>query len=93
MWELDHKEGRAPKKWCFQIVMPEKTPESPLDITEIKPVNPKRIQLWIFTGRTDTEAEAPVLWPLDVKSWLIGKNFDAGKDWSQKMGAAEDENG
>ena len=70
----------------------EKTVESPLDSKEIKPVNPKGNQSWIFTGRTDAEAEAPILWPPDVKSQLIGKDLDAGKDWKQKeKGAAEDE--
>ena len=70
----------------------EKTVESPLDSKEIKPVNPKGNQSWIFTGRTDAEAEVPILWPPDVKSQLIGKDLDAGKDWKQKeKGAAEDE--
>ena len=78
--------------WCFWIVTLEKTVESPLDSKEIKPVNPKGNQSWIFTGRTDAEAEAPILWPPDVKSQLIGKDLDAGKDWKQKeKGAAEDE--
>ena len=80
MWELDHKEGRAPKNWCFQIVVLEKTLESPLDCKEIKPVNPKGNQPWIFIGRTGAEAEAPIRWPPYVKSWLIGKDTDAGKD-------------
>ena len=80
MQELDRKEGWAPKNWCFQIVVL-KTLESPLDCKEIKPVNPKGNQLWIFIGRTDAEAEAPILWPPDVKSWLIGKDPNAGKDW------------
>ena len=79
MWELDHKEGWVPKNWCFWIVMLEKTLESPLDCKEIKPVNPKGNQPWRFTGRTD--AEAPILWPPDVKSWLTEKDPDAGKDW------------
>ena len=92
MWELYHKEGWVPKNWCFQIVVLEKTLESPLDSKEIKSVNPKRNQPWIFIGRTDAEAEAPILWPPDVKSWLIGKEPDAGKDWRQKeKRAAEDE--
>ena len=76
--ELDHKEGWAPKNWCFWIVVLEKTLESPLDCKEIKPFNPKGNQSWIFTGRTDAEAEAPILWPPDMKSWLIGKDPDAG---------------
>ena len=85
-WELDHKEGWVPKNWCFGIVVLEKTLESPLDIKEIKPVSVKGNQPWIFSGRTDAEAEAeaPILWPPDVKSWLIGKDPDAGKDWRQK---------
>ena len=80
MWELDRKEGWAWKNWCFQVAVLQKTHESPLD-SKIKPVNPKGNQPWIFTGRTDAEAEAPVLWPSDMKSWLIGKAPDAGKDW------------
>jgi len=92
MWELDHKEGWVPKNGYFQIVVLEKTLESPLDSQEIKPVNPKGNQPWIFIGRTDAEAEAPILWPLDEKSRLIGKDPDAGKDWGQeKKGVAEDE--
>ena len=81
MWELDHKEGWAPKNWCFHIVVLEKTLESPLDSKEIKPVHPKGNQPWIFIGRTD--AEAPILCPPDVKSRLIGKDPDARKDWGQ----------
>ena len=84
MWELDHKESWVPKNWWFQIVVLEKTLESPLDCKEIKSVNPKGNQPWIFTGRTDAEAEAPILWPSDVKSQLITKDPDAGKDWRQK---------
>ena len=80
MWELDHKEGWAPKNWCFQIVVLEKTLESPLHSKEIKLVNPKGNQLWIFIERNDAEAEAPILWPPDAKNWLIGKDPDAGKD-------------
>ena len=91
MWELDHKEGWALKNWCFQIVVLEKTLESPLDSKEIKPVNPKGNQPWIFIGRTDTEAEAPILCLLDMKSQLIGKDSDAGKNWRQEeKGATED---
>ena len=81
MWELDHKQGWALKNWCFQTVVLEKTLESPLDCKEIKPVNHKGNQSWIFTGRTDAEAEAWILWPRDVKSRLTGKDPDAGKDW------------
>ena len=84
MWELGHKEGWVPKNWCFWTMLLEKTLESPLDRKEIKPVNPKGYQLWIFTGRTDAEAEALILWPPDAKSWLFGKDPDAGKDWRQK---------
>jgi len=92
MWELDHKEGWAPKKWCFQIVVLEKTLEGPLDFKEIKPVNLKGDQPWIFIGRTDAEVEAPILWLPDAKSQLIGKDPDSGKDWRQKAEeAAEDE--
>ena len=93
MWELDHKEGWAPKNWCFWTVLLEKTLESPLDCKVIQPVNPKGDQSWIFIGRTDAdaEAEAPGLWPSDVKSWLIRKNPDAGKDWRQEKGTTEDE--
>ena len=90
MWELDHKAGWVPKYWCFWTVVLEKTLETPLDCKEIKPVNPKGNQPWIFIGRTD--AEAPILWPCNAKSWLTGKDPDAGKDWRQKeKEAAEDE--
>ena len=82
MWGLDHKEGWAPKNWWVWIVVLEKTLESPLDSKEVKPVNPKRNQPWIFIGRTD--AEAPILWPPDVKNQLMGKDSDAGKDWRQE---------
>ena len=92
MWELDQTEGWALKNWWLWIVVLEKTLESPLDIKEIKPVNPKGNQSWIFIGRTDAEAEAPVLGPPDAKSWLTGKDPDAGKDWRQKVkGVAQDE--
>ena len=83
MWELDYKEGRAPKNWCFWTMVLEKTLESPLNC-KITPVNPKGNQLWIFIGRTDAEGEALILWPPDAKSWLIGKDPDAGQDWRQK---------
>ena len=79
MWELYHKEGWALKNWCFQTVVMEKTLESPLYCKEIKPANPKRNQPWILIGRTDAEAEAPILWPPDVKSQLIGKDLMLGK--------------
>ena len=84
MWELDHKKSWALKNWCFWTVVLEKTLESPLDCKESKPVNPHGKQSWIFIGRTEVEAEAPFLWPSDVKSQLIGKDPDAGKDWRQK---------
>ena len=92
IWELDHKESCAPKNWCFLTVMLEKTLESPLDCKEIKPVNPQGNQSWIFIGRTEAEAETPILRPPDGKSWLIGKDPDAGKDWRQEeKGTTEDE--
>ena len=92
MWELDHKEGWVPRNWCFWSVVLEETLESPLDCKEIKPVNLKVNQSWIFIGRTDAEAEALILWPPDAKTWLIGKESDAGKDWRQEeKGATEDE--
>ena len=90
MWGLDHKEDWALKNWCFQTVVLEKTLESPLDCKEIKPVKPKGNQPWIFIGRTN--AKAPILWPPEEKSWLIGKDPDAGKDWRQReKRVAEDE--
>ena len=92
MWELDHKEVWVLKNWCLWTVVLVKTIESPLDYKEIKPVNPKGNQPWIFIGRTDAEAEAPILWPPDVKSWLTGKYPDAGKDRRQEeKGTTEDE--
>ena len=92
MWELDHKEGWALKNWCFWTVVFEKTFESPLDCKEIKPVNPKGNQPWIFIRKTDAEAEAPILRPPDVKNLLNGKDADAGKDWGQEgKGMTEDE--
>ena len=92
MWEVGHKEGWALKNWCFQIVVLEKTLESPLDCKKIKPVNPKGNQSWRFTGRTNAKAKALMHWPHDAKSLIIGKDPDAGKDWRQKeKGAAEDE--
>ena len=84
MWELDYKECWVPKNGCFQFVVLVKTLESPFDSQVIKLVSPKRNQPWIFTGRTDAKAEAPILWPPDARSWLIGKDPDAGKDWRQK---------
>ena len=81
MWELDYKESWEPKNWCFWTVVLEKTLESPLDCKEIQSVHPKGDQSWVFIGRTDAEAETPILWPPDVKSWLIWKKTDAGKDW------------
>ena len=92
MWELDYKESWGPKNWCFWTVLLEETFESPLDCKEIQPVHPKGDQSWVFIGRTDVEAEIPVLWPPDVKSWLIGKDLDAEKDWRrEKKGKTEDE--
>ena len=92
MWELDHKESWALKNWCFWTVVLEKTLESPLDCKETKPANPKGNQPWIFIGKTNTEAEAPILWPPHVKSWLIWKDPDAGVYWGQKeKGMTEDE--
>ena len=87
MWELDHKESWAPKNWCFWTVLLEKTLESPLDSREIKPINPKGNQPWIFIGRT--VAEAPILWLPDVKNWLIGKDLDDEKDWKQEKRITE----
>ena len=92
MWDLGHKEIWAPKNWGFWIVMFEKTLESPLDCKKIQPVHPKGNQSWIFIGRTDDEAETPILWPLDAKNWLTGKDSDAGKDWRwEQKGMTEDE--
>ena len=92
MWELDYKESWAPKNWCFWTVVLEKTLESPLGCKEIQPVHPKGDQSWVFIGRTDVEAETPILWPSDAKSWLIWKDPDAGKDWRQEeKGMTEDE--
>ena len=90
MWELDYKESWAPKNWCFWTVVLEKTLESPLDCKEIKPVNPKGNQPWIFIGRTDAEAETTILSPPDVNNWLIGKDPDAGQDWKQENRMTED---
>ena len=92
MWELDYKESWAPKNWYFWTVVLEKTLESFLDCKEIQPVHPKGDPSWVFIGRTDAKAETPVLWPLHAKSWLIGKDPDAGKDWGQEeKGTTEDE--
>ena len=92
MWELDYKESWVLKNWCLWTVFLEKALESPLDSKEIKPVNPKENQSWIFIGRTDAEAETPILRPPDGKNWLIWKDSDAGKDWRQKeKGMTEDE--
>ena len=92
MWELDYKEGWTPKSWCFQIVVLEKTLESPMDSKKLKPVNPKGNQPWIFTGRTDAETEAPILWSPDAKNQLTGKDPDAVKDWGwEEKGTTEDD--
>ena len=84
MWELDCEESRAPKNWCFWTVVLKKTLESPLDCKEIQPVHPNRDQSWVFIGRTDAEAETPKLWPPHEKSWLTGKDSDAGRAWGQE---------
>ena len=92
MWELDYKEGWVPKNSCFQIVELEKTFENPSDSKEIKQVNPKGNQHWIFTERTDAEVKTPILWPPDSKSWLTEKDPDAGKDGGlEEKGVTEDE--
>ena len=91
MWEVDHKESWVLKNWCFWTVVLEKTLENPLDCKEIKPVHPKGNQSWIFIGGTDAEPEAPILWPPDEKSRLIGKDPDVGNDWKQEKGMTEDE--
>ena len=91
MWELDHKEVWVLKNWCFWTVVLEQTLESPLDCKEIQPVHPKGNQSWVFTGRTDAEAETTIFWPPDAKSWLIWKDPDVGKDWGQEeKGTTED---
>ena len=92
MWELDYKESWVQKNWCFWSVVLEKTLESPLDCKEIQRVHSKGDQSWLFIGRIDVEAETPILWPPDVKSWLIWKDPDAGKDWRpEEKGTTEDE--
>ena len=84
MWELDCQESWVQKNWCFWTLVLEKTLESPLDCKEFQPVHSKGDQSWVFIGRTDAKAETPILWPPDVKSWLIGKDSDAGRDWGQE---------
>ena len=92
MWDLDYKESWAPMNWCFYTTVLKKTLESTLDCIEIQPVHPKGNQSWIFIGRTDAEAETPKPYPSTVKSWLIWKDPDAGKDWMQEeKGMTEDE--
>ena len=91
MWELDYRESWGPKNWCFWIMVLEKTLESPLDCKEIQPFYPNRHESCILIGRTDAEAETPILWPPDVKNWLIGKVPDAGKDWRWEKWMTEDE--
>ena len=92
MWEFDYKESWVQKNWCFWTMVLEKTLESPLDCKEIQPVHPKGDQSWVSTGGTDVEAETPILWPPDTKSWLIWKDCDARKDWGQEeKGMTEDE--
>ena len=90
MWELDYKESWVPKNRCFWTVVLEKTLERPLERKEIKPVNPKGNQSWIFIRRTDAEAETPVFWPTDAKNWLTGKDPDSWKDWRQEKVMTED---
>ena len=91
MWELDYKESWGPKNGCFWTVVLEKTLESPLDCKETQPFHPKGNQSWVFIGRTDVEAETPILWPPDVKNWPISKDPDAGKDWRwEEKGMTED---
>ena len=84
MWELDYKESWVPKNWCFWTVMKEKTLEDLLDCKEIQPVNPKGYQSWVFIGKTDVETETAIIWPPYAKTWLISKDPDAGKYWSQE---------
>ena len=91
MWELDCEESWVLKNWCFWTVILEKTPQGPLNSKEIQPVHPIGNQSWIFVGRTDAEAETPVLWPPDVRNWLIWTDPNAGKDWRQKKRMTEDE--
>ena len=91
MWELDCKESWVPKNWCFWTVVLEKTLENPLDCKKIQPVHPRGNQFWIFIGKTDAEAETPILWPPDAKNWLTVKDPDAGKDWRLEKGTTEDE--
>ena len=92
MWELDYKESWAPKSWCIWTLVLKKTLESPLDCKEIQPVHPKGDQSWMFIGRSDGEAEIPILWPPDVETWLIWKDPDAGKDWGkEEKGTTEDQ--
>ena len=91
MWDLDYKESWVEKNWCFWTVVMEKPLESPLDCKEIQPVHPKGDQSWVFIARTNVEPEVPILWPPDAKSWIIGKDPDAGKDLGQEKGMTEDE--
>ena len=92
MWELDYKESWVPKNWCFWTVVLEKALESSLDCKEIQPVHSKGDPSWVFIGKTYVEAETPIFWPPDVKSWLIWKDADAGKDWGkEEKGTTEDE--
>ena len=91
MWQLDCEESWGPKNWCFWTVVLEKTLESPLDCKEVQPVHSEGDQSWLFIGRTDAKAETPVVWPPHAKSWLIGKDSDAGRDWQKEKGMTEDE--
>ena len=90
MWELDYKESWVPKNWCFWTMMLEKTLESPLDCKEIQPIHPKADQSWVSIWRTDVEAETPILWPPDAKSWLIWEDPDAGTDWGEEKKGKQD---
>ena len=92
IWDLDHKDGWFLKNWCFWAVVLEKTLESPLNCKGVQPVHSKGDQSWVFIGRNDAKAETSILWPPHAKSWLIGKDFDAGRDWGQeKKGTTQDE--
>ena len=91
IWELDSEESWAPKNWCFWTVVLEKTLESPLDCKQIQPVHPEGDKSWVFIGRTDAEANTPILWPPHVKCWLTGKDSDVWRDWGQEKGMTEDE--
>ena len=90
MWDLDCEESWVPKNWCFWTMVLEKTPESPLDCKEIQTVHSKGDQFWVFIGRTEAKAETPILWSPHAKSWLTGKDSDAGRDWGWGAGEGDD---